>query len=315
MESFSGIRIEQVTVKKGPWILFVLTLIGVTAFLFSTPKKDFNQPTALSSTISRVKPSMERPDRASRKDSPSLNSTTDTVSAPIANDAFSKRNESVPYQRDGKYAVYYHDIILGMVDESDTNENGLAQVDRIQLWNSPIAYAISKEVPEPQRIEEAIKYFNENTPVKFTPFAGETDAILFEQADEHCRSFLGKKAAIQPIFISPKCTTHEILHEIMHALGFIHEQSRSDRDDYIEILWENVEPKFLKQFQHAPDLFMENIGASPFDYTSVMLYKPETFAKNPGLPTMKSKNREAILPTQTGLSHSDIERLQRLYGY
>ena len=35
------------------------------------------------------------------------------------------------------------------------------------------------------------------------------------------------------------------MHEILHALGLIHEQSRPDASEYIDILWQNISVGFF----------------------------------------------------------------------
>lgn len=57
-----------------------------------------------------------------------------------------------------------------------------------------------------------------------------------------CWSFLGQTGGSQTLSLqTPGCIWSGVAaHELMHALGFVHEQSRSDRDHYVSIVWKNI---------------------------------------------------------------------------
>ncbi|CAN7997218.1 unnamed protein product, partial [Ixodes hexagonus] len=59
-----------------------------------------------------------------------------------------------------------------------------------------------------------------------------------------------------------------VIHELGHAIGFFHEQSRSDRDSSIRILWENIPRNTYSQFTQTYDMSFD----VPYDITSVMQY-------------------------------------------
>ena len=58
-----------------------------------------------------------------------------------------------------------------------------------------------------------------------------------------CFSAIGRQGGQQRISVGEGCEYKgTVMHEMMHALGFFHEQSRTDRDNYIMVLWWNIEP-------------------------------------------------------------------------
>ncbi|CAI5671934.1 unnamed protein product [Oreochromis niloticus] len=90
---------------------------------------------------------------------------------------------------------------------------------------------------------------------------------------------------------------------------FNHEQTRSDRDNYIRVYWENILDDMEYNFYKIDTL---NQG-TPYDYNSLMQYERYAFSKN-NQPTMVPiPNRNVMLGGATQMSKNDIDRLNRLY--
>ncbi|XP_063709431.1 seminal metalloprotease 1-like [Culicoides brevitarsis] len=102
-----------------------------------------------------------------------------------------------------------------------------------------------------------------------------------------------------------------IMHEFIHALGFYHMQSTYDRDDYVEIKWDNITPGMEHNFEKYSSQIVGDFDIT-YDYNSVMHYGATGFSEN-GLPTIVPKVWGAPIGQRVGLSRKDIEKLNRMY--
>ncbi|VDM01209.1 unnamed protein product [Schistocephalus solidus] len=132
-----------------------------------------------------------------------------------------------------------------------------------------------------------------------------------------CCSFVGRQSDRQPqkISIAPDCKSEgTVLHELAHALGFWHEQSRPDRDNYVNISFANIQPHNLHNFEKKTEHEVDSLG-EPYDYNSIMHYDNFAFTKDAAEETLTPLSccpRPNIGQRQTP-SVGDVKQMNRLY--
>ncbi|XP_067144861.1 astacin-like metalloprotease toxin 4, partial [Centruroides vittatus] len=139
----------------------------------------------------------------------------------------------------------------------------------------------------------------------------ESDYILFIKGDG-CYSDIGRVRGEQHLSLGEGCEyVGTVVHEIVHALGFYHEQSRSDRDNYLIIHWENIEEGEDVQFERlTPDIITSYDG---FDLESIMLYGNDDFSKDKKSLTMEAKSGIKLSSDNVSLFPNDVFKIKMLY--
>uniref|UniRef100_A0A9J7XS34 Metalloendopeptidase n=1 Tax=Cyprinus carpio carpio TaxID=630221 RepID=A0A9J7XS34_CYPCA len=177
-----------------------------------------------------------------------------------------------------------------------------------------VPFIVSSEFSSYEKsvIANAMSTFHSKTCIRFVARSTQTDYISIENKDG-CFSSLGRTGGKQVVSLYRQgCVYHGIAqHELLHALGFYHEQTRSDRDQYVRINWKNISPNMAYNFQKQNT----NNQNTPYDYGSVMHYGKTAFSIQPGLETITPIPDETVeIGQRQGMSNIDILRINKLYG-
>jgi hypothetical protein len=225
---------------------------------------------------------------------------------------FNKTTRSVTVEIKNNFVILEGDIILGRL--VDFEGQGSVAIDgNNRRWpNGVIPYTIAANHPKRTDILAAIKMVNDNTVLCVRPRTNEADFINFVSGDG-CASFVGKVGGQQEITIG-SCSVGSIAHEMIHAAGMFHEQSREDRDNFIRVLTQNItagkEHNFNKHISDASDI-------GPYNYGSIMHYGATAFSKN-GQKTIEIKippgNATTVIGQRTSISAGDKNGIKNIYA-
>lgn len=159
--------------------------------------------------------------------------------------------------------------------------------------------------------------------IAFIPRTAEPNYLHIQDSFGN-NSFVGMVGGGQVVNIFNWNYTFIMAHELMHALGVWHEQSRPDRADYVIIDYSKIQAGF----EHNFDIQEDASVVGPYDFESIMHYDacgfsiccPPGFTCNcavscapiQALPAYASYQN--IMGSRSRLSDGDIAGLQAKYG-
>jgi len=189
------------------------------------------------------------------------------------------------------------DISLGTVTSLDSFQSritGLAvtQDDNLLLntrWsNSIVPFVILDGFSDAEMtiIINAMNHIASGTNVCFKRRTSEVNYIKFKKYTRSQLGFDGGSSQLgrctvcldgQEIKLTSGGLTDRVVrHEICHALGLLHEQSREDRNNFVEILNSNIQSGFEHNFNQG---IYTSTDIGSYDFASIMHYRSNAFGK------------------------------------
>lgn len=194
-----------------------------------------------------------------------------------------------------KNEVVVGDMILSkdqmnfLFSNNGTQRLGLASP--FKRWpDATVFYDMDKSMDQKGRevVIGAMEYIQNVSCVRFKVKDKATRNYVLIKAGSACTSKVGmRRGAQQMIIDGDNCSKGSVIHELLHALGFLHLHTSRNRDDYVQINWKNIKDDAKLNFKR----FAAHVSMfdTDYDYDSITHYGSRAFAKDKNEPTIIAK--------------------------
>ncbi|WP_163867485.1 M12 family metallopeptidase [Myxococcus eversor] len=223
------------------------------------------------------------------------------------------------------------DILVGRASESPSalkqalevsQFNGIPQ-GSLRWPEGKIPYVVSNVFTSAQEkmITQAMKEIKDRTGVRFVHRTDEKDFVRIIKTKDGCYydAGPGRVGGVQELSLmdtqQASCFYHDIIiHELLHAVGLWHEQSRYDRNQFVRIIWDNIQKGRGPQFQIVP-ASRSDVYDTEYDYRSVMHYDKNAFGVTNTAITIRTKDEDYlnVIGRVESMSANDARKVRRIY--
>ncbi|WP_010177880.1 M12 family metallopeptidase [Aquimarina agarilytica] len=187
----------------------------------------------------------------------------------------------------------------------------------VRRWaNNTVVYVIQNNLSTTVRnnVFAAMEEWTSKTNVKFKERTNESTYVTVRSSGATCNcgnATLGSRGNRGTVNLGSRSSTSLIVHEFGHTLGFLHEQNRPDRDNFITVNFDAIQDR-------GRDQYFISRNSTPLtnsiDFNSIMMYNSTTFAKSRSVPTMTRKdNGQPVRGAGNNLTQLDIQGTNAAY--
>nr|WP_315027134.1 M12 family metallopeptidase [uncultured Chryseobacterium sp.] len=221
--------------------------------------------------------------------------------------------QEITYERKNGMNFFQGDIVLSdqQLAEGNVAQKGGASFSR---WpGGKVYYTVASNMGSinANKITSAVNEYNSKTNTQWIPRTNQSNYVEFifgSSSGADGWAHIGYQGGKQTVSLDQYISVGSVIHEMGHTVGLYHEHTRKDRDQYVTILWNNIQDGQAYNF----NIYNSGTDIGPFNINSVMMYWPNSYSKN-GQPTIKRANNTTFTYNRTGFTTGDINTINTMY--